>query len=198
MERREWLQWMMASGAMSALSSLSDHDLMELGAHVHASLAASHVQPPARRTATFRVLSTADARTVTAIAEHIIPRTDTPGATDANVTAFIDHMLADWYSAAERDLFVAGLPELYRRAMTAGGARFTMLTAPQQLALLETLDGEVAALRRTNANAANAHWFSTLRYLTVYGYCTSEVGMTRHLKSWPLPGRYDGNVALER
>lgn len=197
MERREWIGWLLATGTAGALGELDEKALLDLGTHVHA--AAGAPQPPrARRPAALRVLSPADARTVTVIAEHIIPRTETPGATDANVTAFIDHMLADWYSARERDAFLSGLPEIDTRAQAAHGARFTTLTAAQQIALLEQLDGEVATLRRSNAGAANAHWFGTLKYLTVFGYCTSEPGMTKHLKSWPLPGRYDGNAPVGR
>jgi hypothetical protein len=49
-------------------------------------------------------------------------------------------------------------------------------------------------LRKTNADAANNHWFGMLKYLTVFGYCTSKVGQTQHLALWPLPGRYDGDA----
>jgi hypothetical protein len=56
----------------------------------------------------------------------------------------------------------------------------------------------VAALRTTNGAAANAHWFAMLKYLTVWGYCTSDVGMRETLHSWPQPMRYDGNVAVTR
>ena len=40
-------------------------------------------------------LSADEMRTVTAMADQIIPRTDTPGAVDAGVPAFIDKMLTN-------------------------------------------------------------------------------------------------------
>ena len=63
-----------------------------------------------------RALTPAQYEIVVQAAERIIPRTDTPGATDAGVADFIDVMLADWYGAAERDRFTTGLSELDARA----------------------------------------------------------------------------------
>ncbi len=63
---------------------------------------------------------------------------------------------------------------------------------------MRQLDDEVTALRRTDGAAASAHWFGMLKFLTVWGYCTSEVGMRQTLQSWPQPMRYDGNVPVTR
>lgn len=191
---QELAQWVVAAGSAVTLHPATARALNDLGREVHDSLQHQHAAGNAPAQTRLVVLTTAQARMVTAAAERIIPRTDTPGATDANVTAFIDHMLAHWYSDAEREAFVTGLPELDARAQAAGGANFVALSRDRQTALLEALDGEVAQLRRTNADAANNHWFGMLKYLTVYGYCTSKVGQTQHLALWPLPGRYDGDA----
>lgn len=183
MERRELLRWLVASGALAALGQRSFDDLEALGERIHATL-----QTPQQR----RALSAEQAAIVVAAAERIIPRTDTPGATDANVTAFIDVMLADWYPAAETQRFLQGLAELDALATTQHQRRFVTCTAEQQTRLLADVEGAVVTLRRTNATAANAHWFALLKYLTVYGYCTSEPGMRQFLHSWPPPMRYDG------
>lgn len=124
-------------------------------------------------------------------AEHIIPRTHTPGATDARVADFIDAMLSDWHPPAERERFIAGLGELDRR--TAGGD-FSRAPSAQRIALLAALDDEVTSLRRSNPRGANEHWFSTLKFLTVWGYYTSRVGITDELRVDMMPGRYDGDV----
>ena len=47
--------------------------------------------------------------TVTAMADQILPKTDTPGALDVGVPAFIDRMLAGYYTDKERGIVRAGL-----------------------------------------------------------------------------------------
>jgi hypothetical protein len=189
MHRRELLQWMLATGGLAAINRLSVSDLESIGVESHK-----------RAQAQLRSLSAHAARTVTAASERIIPRTDTPGATDARTTAFIDTMLTDWYSTTDRDRFLTGIAELDMRSAATGKRVFVECTVAEQDALLTTIDNEVNTLRRTNATAANAHWFGMLKYLTAWGYCTSEAGMRQTLRTWPPPMRYDGcaPVAIQR
>ncbi len=187
MERRDLLRWLASSGALAAFGRLGPDDLAAFGERIHATLSE---QP------SLRSLTAEQAAIVTAAAERIIPRTDTPGATDANVTAFIDVMLTDWYPPVETSRFLQGIAELDTRAIERHQRRFVACTADRQEALLTESEDTVVALRRTNAGAANAHWFALLKYLTVYGYCTSEPGMRQFLGSWPPPMRYDGAAPL--
>lgn len=183
MERRELLGWMVATGGLAALNRLSVRDLAALGEAAH-------------RAPASRALPASVASAIEIAAAHIIPTTDTPGASEANVAAFIAHMLDDWYPAPDRARFLAGVPELDVRARGAGATDYTSAPAGVQVAILEALDGEVTTLRASNATAANAHWFAMLKYLTVWGYCTSEAGMRGLLHSWPQPMRYDGNAPV--
>jgi Gluconate 2-dehydrogenase subunit 3 len=171
MERRELIQWLVATAGLRALESLAPQDLLALGRDVH------------RRTTAGRALDAHALETITLAAERIIPKTDTPGATDAGVGAFVDKMLADWHTPAEREQFLAGLPELDRRCRAGAGKDFIACSEADQVAVLTALDDE--------ARASSEHWFARLKYLTVYGYCTSEPGM-RALGLFPLPWRYDG------
>jgi hypothetical protein len=171
MERRELIQWLVATAGLRCLDSLAPADLLALGRDVH-------------RRATSRVLSPHDERTVAAAAVRIL--------SDADVSAFIDKMLADWHTPAERERFLAGLPDLDTRCRTRSGRDFVECTVADQVAVLTALDDEVTALRASSGAAvANQHWFAMLKYLTVYGWCTSEGGM-RTLRLYPLPWRYDG------
>ena len=188
MERREFLEWMVATGGISALGRLGTDDLLAMGREAHR--AAGHTVAA--------VLSAHAAALVTTAAERIIPATDTPGATQAGVTRFVETMLSGWYPAADRDRFVAGLATLDTRSRARGGKVFFAASAMDQDAVLRQLDDEVTLLRRSDASAASAHWFAMLKFLTVWGYCTSEVGMRDTLRSWPQPMRYDGNVAVSR
>ena len=186
MHRRRALQLLGALAAVPALPALrrfSDAELLALGERIHEEIGAHPYEP--------RALTAEQFRTVQVAAEHIIPRTHTPGATDARVADFIDTMLADWYPPAERARFIFGVDELNGRTPGRG---FTDGTPAERVALLTALDGEVATLRRSSAQQANEHWFSTLKFLTVWGYYTSRAGITEELRVDMMPGRYDGNA----
>ncbi len=188
MHRRDFIDWLIATGGIATLGRLSADDLLTLGRDAHAG------QPDA----TAPVLDARAMATVIAAAERILPRTDTAGATDAGVGAFIDVMLGRWYGAADRDRFVAGLTALDARSRDRDGATFVALGAAAQEAVLATFDADVATLRRDGAPDAATHWFAMLKYLTVWGYCTSEVAMRDVLHGYPLPMRYDGNAPMPR
>jgi hypothetical protein len=173
MERRELIQWLVATAGLQALDTLDASDLLALGRDIH------------RRGAS-RALDSRAKSKVSVAAERILP-----GAGAAGVTPFIDKMLADWYTPDERRRFLAGLPELDVKARARAGAEFLACAEADQVAVLTALDDEVTALRAARGNAANQHWFAMLKYLTVYAWCTSEAGM-RALGLFPLPGRYDG------
>ena len=131
---------------------------------------------------------------VSQAAERIIPRTATPGATDARVADFIDVMLADWYDAGDRERFKAGLSELDGRARTLTGHGFARMTRRQQIAALETLDRELETRRQAREAGVDDDWFAMLKHLTIWGYYTSRPGIVEELRVQLVTGRYDGNA----
>ena len=82
-------------------------------------------------------LTPEQAADVEAIASHIIPTDDTPGAREAHVVNFIDHSYATW-NKDKRDGFTKGLnllnAEVEKRSRGTG--RFARLPPERQLALL--------------------------------------------------------------
>jgi hypothetical protein len=117
-------------------------------------LAAMATASPSEAQTSF--LAPAELALVAAIAEAIIPRTDTPGAIDAGVPAFIDRRLASNPQLA--DTFRAGLKAF---------ADFASLTAAQQLELLNT--------------HAEDPFVRTIKGLTIDGYYTSKEGLSQEL-----------------
>lgn len=185
MERRELIRWLMATAGLTCLDGLAPDELLALGTDLH--------QQPVQGAQGFRALDVHARRTVVAAAERIIPASDTPGATDAGVVAFVDRMLADWYSVDERNRFLAGLRELDGKCRASRGRDFADCDERDQVSVLTAFDDEVTARRRNEGGASpNDHWFAMLKYTTVFGYCTSEVAMRQTLGSWPRPARYDG------
>ena len=89
-----------------------------------------------------RTLTAAQVALVASLADHIIPRTDTPGARDAGVQRFVDALLTDHYRAPERNRFLAGVQGVDVRAMRRYKKKFVATTHAQQHAILTEMDRE--------------------------------------------------------
>jgi len=124
-------------------------------------------------------LSDQQREAISALAELIIPETDTPGSIEAGVPGFIELMLSDWYSEEERRPFVDGLAGLDRRCGEQWGQPFAACSQEQK----------TSALRETEGSA----FFDFAKELTVLGYYTSEVGANAELRWNPMPGAYKGD-----
>ena len=144
-----------------------------------------------------QVLDPHQSETVATIAELIIPTTDTPGARAAQVHRFIDLLLAEWVTDDERASFLKGLADVDARARTAFGVDFLAATDAQRGTILTQLDAEAQPQRGAERDRQPA-FFQQLKWLTVFGYCTSEVGATAELHYEVIPGSYDGCTDLRR
>lgn len=135
---------------------------------------------------------------VAALAERLLPRTDTPGAIDAGVPAFIERMVNAYFTDRERQTFLAGLPEVDALSRSRAGNDFVPLRPEQQ-------DAVLAALAEA-AVGQGVTFYSLVREATIVGYFTSELVGKTVLHYDPVPGRFDacipisevGNVAWTR
>jgi gluconate 2-dehydrogenase gamma chain len=155
MHRRDLLR---ALGAASALAVLP-HDAVAAWARV-----ATGLRPT-------NGLTDAQLARVGAIADVILPRTDTPSATDVGVPDFVNVIVSENYGDTEREAFVAGLGQL-------------------DAAAIDTY--ETATDRRTEP--ARTYW--RLKGLIIHGYFTSEPVMKDVLHYEILPGKFDGDAPM--
>lgn len=118
-------------------------------------------------------------KTISSLAELIIPETDTPGAIAAGVPQFIELMLSDWYTAEERQPFMDGLTGLDAVCAIESGQTFADCTVEQQTLALQATEG--------------SDFFKLAKELTVLGYYTSEIGASVELRFIPVPGVYIGD-----
>ena len=135
-----------------------------------------------------RLLTPAQGELLAALCEHILPRTDTPGARDAGVHEYIDLEL----SLAKGDdqlKATGGLDWIDRRAADLHGSSFTALENEQQMALLREISDEHD--QHPPELLAGAAFFSDLKRRTLFAYYTSKIGRTEALG---LPDR----VRVER
>lgn len=154
------------------------------------------LSPAARTLATLTPHQNA---TVIALAEIIIPETDTPGATATRVNEFIDLILTDWFEPDETRRFLDGLADLDRRARAAGSADFVSSSATAQADVVTRLDAELTNLLEADRPTTRPgdHFFFQMKRLTLTGYYTSEIGMLQERQWQVMPGAYRACEPLE-
>jgi len=144
-------------------------------------------------------LSTKQRRIIAAMAEIIIPRSETPGATDANVAHFIELMVQDWFNDQERAIFDAGLEEMQSRVEDEYGKPYVALTAQEQLEVLQAMEDAAQVhswYQQGNVRRAfisDAPFICQIKELTVWGFFTSEQGVKEVLRYNPMPMKFDGH-----
>jgi glucoside 3-dehydrogenase (cytochrome c) hitch-hiker subunit len=136
--------------------------------------------------------------TVQAMAEMIIPRTDTPGASDVGAAEFIDLILTEWYEDAETR-FLSGLADVDSRSQSLFGKDFVDGSSLQQSDILMALGekmveevGEQARPLRRRGPSTPANFYALFRHLTLTAYYTSEAGATDELHFEIIPDSYQG------
>lgn len=148
------------------------------------------VDQAARPAAQASRLTPAHAAIAGAVADRILPRTDTPGAADVGVPAFIDLLYAGFMTPAERQMLTNGLNDVDAAAKAAHGGAFATLTPDRQ-------DTVLRGIARAE-EGKDQGFFRLIRSATVLGYFTSEqVGRTV-LHYDPVPGRYEGCIPIEQ
>jgi gluconate 2-dehydrogenase gamma chain len=137
---------------------------------------------------------------VAEIAEIILPRTNTPGAKDVGVPAFIDTMLRDAYTTADHARYIAGLNELDAQAKREHQRRFIDLDGGARLALVQRVHDEATKHELTLITLPPAQlkrpFILMTKELTLLGFFTSQIGATQVLQYDPVPGAYRGCVPL--
>lgn len=148
--------------------------------------------------------SDAQRKIVSAMAERIIPRTDTPGAIDAGVPQFIELMAADWFNDQEKAIFEAGLVDMEKRIPAEFGATFDQLDEKQQVNILEAMEdaaGDSPWYDFGNVMRdfiSDAPFICQVKELTIWGFFTSEAGATQVLRYDPMPMKFDGDIPLSK
>lgn len=124
---------------------------------------------------------------VTALADTLIPRTDTPGAVQVGVPAKFDALLRDWASAPHRAAHLATLAAIDTAAKAKTGRAFALLPPSQRTAFLKAYDAEQFA---SNAD------YAKLKDLLVGLYYFSEAGASVELRYEHAPGAWEASIPL--
>ncbi len=135
------------------------------------------------------------ARLISAIAEMILPKTDTPGAIEAGVPNFIDMLINECYKPEEQKSFIEGIAKLDEGAREKYGDNFIECNEVNQKEyILNIHEDAVRALKKDGTIARP--FILKLKELTMLGYFVSEPGATQVLQYNQVPGLYHGCVPL--
>jgi gluconate 2-dehydrogenase gamma chain len=132
-------------------------------------------------------------QTLTFLADAIIPRTDTPGALDAGVPAYMDHLYATWASEATK--------AEHRAHMAAIIGHLDRLTNVQSIEAGKREVQRRKALEALDAAAFGAEWsthgpYRAVKSLIATIYYLSEPGATQELQYEPVPGHWIASAPL--
>lgn len=131
------------------------------------------------------------------VAETILPRTDTPGAKDAKVGAFIATYSQATYEPEQLTILRSGIPALNAEMQKRFGVDFMRASPQQRTAALTDIDRQAHAYALQPGHEKDGkapHWFTLMKQLTLYGFFTSEPGATKVARWRPVPGKYQGVV----
>lgn len=158
---------------------------------------------------TKRFLPAASFKLLTAIADTIVPVTDTPGAVAAGVPAKVDYMIAKWASAERRKDLIGALGAIDKMAMTQTRKGFAALKPAKRKELL--LVHDAAALKPVPAAPGSKTGlaalmgggpsvvdpgYSKLKELIVTSYYNSEIAMTQEIIYEHVPGGYTPSIPV--
>jgi len=138
---------------------------------------------------------------VEVISELIIPTTDTPGAIAAGVPDFVEMMVGEWYTDAERDIFLAGLASLDDWCRQSYAGDFLSSTEAERTAALLAAEQQAAGYQEvTGINQVDegTPFFTKVKELVVVGYYTSEIGARQEHKYFRMTRNYDGDYPLAK
>ena len=138
--------------------------------------------PPATK-----VFDSHELATVSALAEIIIPATDTPGAREAHVAEYLDLILSDSPEPV-RTAFLEGLWWTDGYAQRSAGAPFKDLSVPDQLRLVSALHDS------TDMNENTGRQFvHSMKTWTARIYYSTQIGEQELNKDGRVPATYLGH-----
>jgi hypothetical protein len=181
MQRRELLRLL---GSASLIAGLAPDDLLAFGRQTHAVLARDPAGPG--------FFDMHQLHTVAAAGDRIIPDTETPGAMVAECQRFTELIVADHYDVQRQQRFLDGLVNLDQRASRAHQRLFIDCGAGDMDGILSAVEADAYL---ASDDGGDSFWHD-LKYLTIYGYYTSEIGMREELRVPVIPGHFDGCVPI--
>lgn len=141
---------------------------------------------PTTNAAAFSLTATQQ-KIVAEVAEMIIPKTNTVGAKDVGVPAFVEMMLKDCYLPPDHQRFLEGLTSLEQM-------KFLELNEAERRGALKMMEQQTKEQMKTPSKTVP--FWRLIKELTLLGYFTSEAGVKASFEYVQIPGKLE-NIKLK-
>ncbi|MGA0074303.1 MAG: gluconate 2-dehydrogenase subunit 3 family protein [Flavobacteriaceae bacterium] len=139
------------------------------------------------------LLSANQAHVLTLVVDVMLPKTDSPSASEVNIPQFVDKLLAETVPAEDQPKSLQGLDAFIAEALASSGksnpADLTEADVDVVLAATLKISAEARAAL-TGGMAEAAAWASEIRGTAIWAYKNSEVVGEQHLAYDPVPGQW--------
>ena len=144
---------------------------------------------------------------VSAIADTLVPKTDTPGAVEAGVPKAFEGFLSNWANPESKDALLAAAEKIDSAANTAKGKGFADLTPAERASVLLPIDtngfkenpnpskSAAAPPAFANPNVMDPD-YARLKSLLIVLFYTSEAALTKEVPYNHNPGKYRASVPV--
>jgi len=145
-----------------------------------------------------------DTDMMTQLIDLILPKTDTPSASEAGVLEIMDQVIARLFKEEDKATFRDGLSSFKNKISTSGDMKESLLKILSSISEMpEEKLGEVMTLLNKEKSVVTPkelydynyyNFMSTLRQLAISSYFGSELIGEDHLAYEPVPGVYKGCI----
>ena len=184
MDRRDIIKGLMALSAAGALASCSREEAARPRAapDPETNYSLRYYRPG-------QFLSPNELALLGAVAQTIIPKTDTAGAIEAGVPDTLQSLLSEWADDDMRAAWRRTLRQMAYHLDEAAGTRFRSASQAVREAALGPIDAAVFAGERDDLPG-----YPDLKFTIATAYYMSEPGATEELRYEALPGRWEGCI----
>lgn len=180
MQRRDALKSLLAISAASALAACTGKT--ESGEAKPAASASLKYASDGK------FLNASEMALVAALAQTIIPKTDTAGAIEAGVPEAIQGLASEWGDDNHRKYTRTGLVALDKHFKSVGGQAFADQSEKQRESLLSKYDADVFG------GKVKDDFYRNFKSTVATAYYMSEPGATEELIYEAVPGEWKGCV----
>ena len=178
-DRRTMFKGLLAISAAGALSACGQGPDADGGA-------SDKVEPDA----SVGFFNAAEMAFLAAVAQTIIPATETGGAVEAGVPQTLQELATDWGNDQFRAYWRMGAGNLKTALTSEAGQSFEALSPTERLSALTAYDARVFD------DEVEDGFYRDIKATIVQAYYMSEIGATEELEYDPVPGDWIGCVSL--